>query len=93
MDYLLKLQSKTGKQDLELELKEASVFNFEDILENQSPVSVCADAVYSSVALACSNIEEIAYTEFFYKTHRWEKLLIQMVKLVILVIVLDHFVY
>ena len=65
MDYLLKLQSKTGKQDLELELKEASVFNFEDILENQSPVSVCADAVYSSVALACSNIEEIAYTEFF----------------------------
>jgi len=65
VNYLLKLQSKTGKQNVDLLLKEIQTFNMEDVFVGQSATGVCADTVYSSAILVCQNIDEIESVELF----------------------------
>ncbi len=65
MNYLLKLQSKTGKQNIDLLLKEIQTFNMEDVVGEQSTTGVCADTVYSSATLMCPNIDEIESVKLF----------------------------
>ena len=65
MNYLLKLQSKTGKQNIDLLLKEIQTFNMEDVIGEQSTTGVCADTVYSSAILVCPNIDKIESVKLF----------------------------